>query len=129
MVSVYAATKFALEGISETMAALLKPWNIHVSLIEPGPVNTDMDYAKSPYGSRLPHDSDPFFVFYEKLKANATRNLQEPQEIALIVKEAIEAKEPLFRYQTTEAIKEQASKRMVDITGQSNVKEWEPILK
>jgi len=56
--SVYAATKYALEGISETMAATLKPWNIKVSLIEPGPVSTEMDFLAS-YGSRLPPEKDP----------------------------------------------------------------------
>ena len=44
--------------VSETMAATLKPWNIDVSLIEPGPVKTDMDFV-SPYGSHLSEDQDP----------------------------------------------------------------------
>jgi len=131
LTSFYAASKSALEGISETMAAVLKLWNIQVSLIEPGPVNTGMNFKKTPFGSRLSRDCDPYFPLFEKGKLfdPAPYRVQEPEEIALIVKEAIVAKEPLFRYQTTAAIKEQASKRMVDITGLSNLREWEGIVR
>ncbi|XP_066497713.1 estradiol 17-beta-dehydrogenase 1 isoform X2 [Hoplias malabaricus] len=38
---VYCASKFAVEGACESLAILLQHFNIHVSLIECGPVNTD----------------------------------------------------------------------------------------
>ena len=38
---VYAATKFAIEGMSEALALELKPFNIKVSLIEPGGFRTN----------------------------------------------------------------------------------------
>ena len=37
----YSATKFAVEGLSEALAAELAPLGIHVTLIEPGPFRTD----------------------------------------------------------------------------------------
>jgi NAD(P)-dependent dehydrogenase (short-subunit alcohol dehydrogenase family) len=37
----YNATKFAVEGLSEALAAELAPLGIHVTLIEPGPFRTD----------------------------------------------------------------------------------------
>jgi len=37
----YCASKFALEGFSESLAIVLKPQNIYVSVIEPGPIKTD----------------------------------------------------------------------------------------
>jgi NAD(P)-dependent dehydrogenase (short-subunit alcohol dehydrogenase family) len=37
----YNATKFAVEGISESLAAELAPFGIHVTIIEPGPFRTD----------------------------------------------------------------------------------------
>jgi NADP-dependent 3-hydroxy acid dehydrogenase YdfG len=37
----YNATKFAVEGISESLAAELAPLGIHVTIIEPGPFRTD----------------------------------------------------------------------------------------
>ncbi|MCS6786427.1 MAG: SDR family oxidoreductase [Thiobacillaceae bacterium] len=36
----YVASKFALEGISDTLRLELKPAGIHVSLVEPGPIAT-----------------------------------------------------------------------------------------
>ena len=37
----YNATKFAVEGVSESLAAELAPFGIHVTIIEPGPFRTD----------------------------------------------------------------------------------------
>ncbi len=128
-ISVYAASKFALEGLSETMAATLQSWNILVSLIEPGPVKTDLDFL-APYGSHLPREIDPYAPIFERaglLDPNSPL-AQEPDEIACIVQDAIEAKCPLFRYQTTDAIKNQAAQRWIDITGVSHVREWDSVL-
>ncbi|NXJ79698.1 DHB1 dehydrogenase, partial [Trogon melanurus] len=38
--SVYCASKFALEGLCESLAIVLQPFNIHLTLVECGPVNT-----------------------------------------------------------------------------------------
>ncbi|NXK56113.1 DHB1 dehydrogenase, partial [Chauna torquata] len=38
--SVYCASKFAVEGLCESLAIVLRPFNIHVTLVECGPVNT-----------------------------------------------------------------------------------------
>lgn len=38
---VYGASKFALEGISEALAAEVAPLNINVTIVEPGPFRTD----------------------------------------------------------------------------------------
>jgi short-subunit dehydrogenase len=39
--SMYNATKFAVEGLSEALGAELEPLGIHVTLIEPGPFRTE----------------------------------------------------------------------------------------
>ncbi len=39
--SIYGATKWALEGVSESLAAELKPLGIKVTMVQPGPFRTD----------------------------------------------------------------------------------------
>ncbi|HEV2664511.1 MAG TPA: SDR family oxidoreductase [Blastocatellia bacterium] len=46
LMGAYSATKFALEGLTDAFRIELHPWGIHVSLIEPGPVETPL-WSKS----------------------------------------------------------------------------------
>lgn len=39
---VYAASKYAIEALADALRMELRPWGIHVSLIEPGAIDTDM---------------------------------------------------------------------------------------
>ncbi len=62
----YSSSKFALEGLSDALRMELEPFNIRVSVIEPGPVKTDFferasqqmqqavdDPAQTPYSAAL----------------------------------------------------------------------------
>ncbi len=48
----YVATKFALEGYSDTLRIELAGANIHVILIEPGPITTDIRIKSIPHFER-----------------------------------------------------------------------------
>ena len=39
--AIYSASKFALEGASESLWYEVKPWNISVTLVQPGFINSD----------------------------------------------------------------------------------------
>jgi NAD(P)-dependent dehydrogenase (short-subunit alcohol dehydrogenase family) len=45
--SLYCATKFAVEGFSESLAKEVAPFGIHVTIVEPGPFRTDFLTARS----------------------------------------------------------------------------------
>ncbi len=128
-ISIYAASKFALEAMSETLQAYVKPFNITVSLIQPGPVRTELDLLAA-FGTNLPRDIDPYYpVLIESgLMEVNDPSTQEPEEIADIVEKIIVSSCPRLRYQTTQAIEVQASRRLVDITGKSNLEELEALL-
>lgn len=44
--SVYHATKWAVEGFSESLQFELRQFNIHIKIVEPGPIRTDF-YVRS----------------------------------------------------------------------------------
>src|SRR3546814_19634943 len=51
--SAYCATKFAIEGFSESLASEVEPFGIHVTIVEPGFFRTDfLDGSSVRYGSR-----------------------------------------------------------------------------
>src|SRR3546814_20077082 len=46
--SAYCATKFAIEGFSESLASEVEPFGIHVTIVEPGFFRTDfLDGSRS----------------------------------------------------------------------------------
>jgi len=42
MTGVYAASKYAIEALADALRMELRPWGVHVALIEPGAIDTDM---------------------------------------------------------------------------------------
>ena len=54
----YAASKFALEALSDSMRLELMPWDINVSVIEPGPISTPI-WTKSIEATKLMIDKLP----------------------------------------------------------------------
>jgi len=65
----YAASKFALEAISEALAQEVKPFNIKVAIIEPGIINTDMAADISIDNTSIyPHSKRQAGLFVASLK-------------------------------------------------------------
>jgi len=103
---VYAASKFALEGMSESLAVTLSPWNIKVSIVEPGSVKNE--WVKH----CLFQASDQKDPIYSKLTKNLFKKLitlaaaaQECSEIGSLIVEIAETPEPNMRYQTSEKVR------------------------
>ncbi len=106
--SIYSASKFALEGATEALWYEVKPWNIKVTLVQPGFVNSDgfskvvrtRDYQRSlnqPY-------TDYYFQyqamgqFIEKLMKNTFAT---PESVARVVVKLINKRNPALRVSGT----------------------------
>jgi len=100
VISAYASTKFATEGLSESIAYELEPFGIKVVLIEPGPVGSN--FMK---GSVMPETAldprSPYSELVQKVNAKITsqhENATSPEEVAKIIVQAILTEKPEFRY-------------------------------
>jgi len=113
----YAASKFALEGLSESLAVTLSPWNIKVCLIQPGTVNNEWVQNCSLYNG----EEEPIYI---KLRDNLLSKLttlaaggQSCDEIAALIVQAAESDNPDMRIQTSQKVKDTVAKKFVDLTG------------
>ena len=100
---IYAATKFAIEAIGSSWITTLHKWNIKVTLVEPGAMNTNLpnkiptgtyyeSYLENPYETFNSNVS----LFLKECLSQGTDPNQVANQIAGIIKE----KKPQFRYQT-----------------------------
>ncbi len=114
----YAATKFALEGMSESLAATLSPWNIRVSIVEPGAVKNGF-LSRCRFGTQ--QCGEPIYDQY--IQALVARQMQLTEqgqncdEIGALIVAIAENPNPDLRYQTSPKVKETAAKKLVDLTG------------
>ncbi|XP_061761321.1 estradiol 17-beta-dehydrogenase 1-like [Nerophis ophidion] len=104
---VYCASKFAIEGACESLAVLLQHFNIRVSLIECGPVNTDflVNLKKAELGDEcLQHVDAHTLALYEKYLQHCSHVFQnaaqDTEDIVKVFLDAIESPSPAFRYFT-----------------------------
>jgi NAD(P)-dependent dehydrogenase (short-subunit alcohol dehydrogenase family) len=88
----YNAAKFAVEGLSEALAAEVKPLGINVTIIEPGPFRTDFLTNESLL--RAKKEIDAYKTTAGQMREYAdTRNGNQPGDPALAVKVIIQAAE------------------------------------
>ena len=105
----YNATKFALEGLSDTLRAELRHTDIHVVLIEPGPIDTKIrENAYTQFQRWIDWQASRHRKFYEeklipRMTAEKISNRFELQPDAVVEKliAALEAKRPKPRYYVT----------------------------
>ncbi len=127
----YVASKFALEGLTESLASHLGPWNIRVSLIEPGGVKTDGPRGAS-LGSRSLKDTDAYKKYCAHAKQqmiNGYNTSIETQLIALLTQDILESKKPHLRYQVGDFATVRAKERFQDPTGDIYVRHKTSLLK
>jgi NAD(P)-dependent dehydrogenase (short-subunit alcohol dehydrogenase family) len=111
--SAYVSTKFAVEGLSESMSYELEPFGIKVAIVEPGVIRTNfadgLVVAKkskdrsSPYSQLMQKAANGF----EKMMKNASS----PDLVANVVLKAIRNEKPNLRYLAGNDVEEWLGKR------------------
>ena len=100
--SSYAATKGGMEAMNACMRLELAPWNIQLSVVVPGFVDTPAFETSREAGKHLRDDPDnPYRELMDHLDEFAAQQLESaisPEDVALIVWKAASATQPKPRY-------------------------------
>lgn len=104
----YNASKYALEGLSDTLRLELRDTDIHVSLIEPGPIESRFRANSfAAYQQHIDRDNSPFRDHYLAMEQRLTKKgpavpfTLQPEAVLKRVIHALESRRPKPRYYVT----------------------------
>jgi NAD(P)-dependent dehydrogenase (short-subunit alcohol dehydrogenase family) len=100
-VGAYAASKFALEGMSESWHHELALFGVRLVLVEPAQYKTDI-FGRNRTLGRRSEEPGPWLAHAQRLDARVRgmveRSAGDPQEVATLVADIVAMKNPRFRY-------------------------------
>ncbi|WP_201352638.1 SDR family NAD(P)-dependent oxidoreductase [Hydrogenimonas urashimensis] len=103
----YNASKFALEGLSDTLRLELEGTGVYVSIIEPGPIRSRFrSNALKKFLENIDRNGSRFSKFYEK-KLAQLRSSEDvlftlgPEAVTAALLDALERPKPKVRYRVT----------------------------
>lgn len=102
----YCASKYALESLADALRMELRPWGIAVSLVEPGPIRTDIwgdilvdhDRMVSQLAGEHRALYAPQLNGTRKLLARMQKMAADPEKVVKAVDHALTARRPKSRY-------------------------------
>lgn len=116
----YSASKFALEGISESLAAEVAPHGIKTTIVEPGPFHTGFSGKGVFFGENsLPESYASTKELVDQFSEFDGPNSGDPRKAVQVIIEAVESENPpfrlplgLFAYEAIEAKLEQVKEEI-----------------
>jgi len=126
--SPYHGTKFAVEGLSESIAYELEPFGIKIVIIEPGAIKTNFDTGMI-VAQKNQNPSSPYYKSMQKLQSSINsvfKNGTPPAKVAEVILNAITTPNPNLRYTVGEdaALLAQKRKELPDSEFQKLVLEF-----
>ena len=95
LTSTYCSTKWAIEGLTESLRLELGHFGVHVVLIEPGQIGTGaLDAPKAIFG-----ENDPYLPFAASRPKTTREEMTPPADIARVIGDAVEHPERKFRWE------------------------------
>ena len=98
--SAYASSKFAIEGLTESMSYELEPFGIRTILVEPGIIKTNFIKA-SVLSQKSTDPNSPYFQFMNNMEDGMKKLIESgesPEYVARVVLDAINDSNPKLRY-------------------------------
>lgn len=122
----YCAAKFAVEGMMEGLAPLARQFGVFVSMIEPGPINTEFVANVRATSSKILADLAPPYDRLLNAYMGASTDVfakygQTGEDIAAIIVSAASATAPHLRYVTSDFARGIVAPKVVDYTGDNVV--------
>jgi NAD(P)-dependent dehydrogenase (short-subunit alcohol dehydrogenase family) len=114
----YCMSKFALEGMLESLNPVAAQFGIRISVIEPGPVAGDF---ATKHGVPDKRADGPYLAAREKfavIQDGGFANAQSNEEVAEMIVDIAVADEPMFRYQTSEMVTKVIGLKLNDMSGE-----------
>ena len=102
----YAASKFAMEALTDSLRQELRPWDIHVAIVEPGSIATPI-WDKGQAGAdemeqKLPEEAMKLYGTAVDAMRTAARRFEKagipPDRVAQAVAQALTSRRPRTRY-------------------------------
>lgn len=106
--SPYVASKYALEGWSESLRLEVKPFGIDVSLIEPGSYNTNIWEIGQKLAEATSESDTPYKEYMKKIEQhihNGNETLGNPKDVAKKIVAIAESHRPTLRYPIGKGVK------------------------
>jgi short-subunit dehydrogenase len=117
----YNAAKFAVEGLMESLAAVMREFGVYVSVVEPGPVRTAFFANVGGQVDDIEPD-DPYRDLLTRFNATMTAlgsSGQSAESVADAIRDIAADPSPALRYQPSDQARALAGQKLVDPTGRS----------
>lgn len=119
---IYCASKFALEGLSESQAALFRTFGVRVTCVEPGAIKSAfVENAKRPDMTMVPAEYQKALAEVGAVYAQGVTGQTSDEVAEVIMTKVVDVADPPLRVQTNPAIQAVFDQQLKDTSGEAGV--------